>query len=196
VQPGVWQPGASFDSPPGFNGSGYGAAPGYGQAPNPYGTPGTMYGGNYGYGYAAVGVPTLASRVSRLGAYLLDCFIAMPLVIPVVLGAVARNQAALVVGILVTVVLAIVLVIVQLSMLGNRGQTIGKRVVGIKIVKIDTYENGGFVTNFLLRGIVAALPGMVPYLGSIYSLVDILFIFRQDQRCIHDLIAGTIVVDA
>ncbi|HIM18116.1 MAG TPA: RDD family protein, partial [Dehalococcoidia bacterium] len=28
----------------------------------------------------------------------------------------------------------------------------------------------------------------------VYSVVDALFIVRSDRRCIHDLIAGTVVV--
>jgi uncharacterized RDD family membrane protein YckC len=46
------------------------------------------------------------------------------------------------------------------------------------------------VTNVLLRGVVNGLLSIIP----LYGLVDALFIFREDKRCLHDLIAGTIVV--
>jgi len=42
----------------------------------------------------------------------------------------------------------------------------------------------GFITLYLLGGI------------PLYSVVDALFIFRNDRRCIHDLVAGTVVVNA
>lgn len=35
----------------------------------------------------------------------------------------------------------------------------------------------------------------VPVAGSLFSLVDALFIFRSNKRCIHDLMADTYVVD-
>ena len=47
-----------------------------------------------------------------------------------------------------------------------------------------------------LRYIVNAIPGAIPMVGSVYGLVDILFIFRGDRRCIHDMIADTKVVVA
>ena len=56
---------------------------------------------------------------------------------------------------------------------------------------MDTGENGGFVPNVLLRFIVNGLLWIIP----LYGLVDILFIFRGDRRCIHDMIAGTQVVE-
>ena len=56
--------------------------------------------------------------------------------------------------------------------------------------------NPGFVKVILLRIFVNGLIGMVPIVGFFYSLVDIVFIFREDQRCLHDLIAGTKVVKA
>jgi uncharacterized RDD family membrane protein YckC len=34
----------------------------------------------------------------------------------------------------------------------------------------------------------------IPLLGGLFSLVNVCFIFRDDRRCIHDLIADTIVV--
>ena len=41
---------------------------------------------------------------------------------------------------------------------------------------------------------VPKVMGAVPYLGMIFHLVDSLFIFREDRRCLHDRIAGTRVV--
>ena len=68
----------------------------------------------------------------------------------------------------------------------------GKKAWGIRIVRMQTGANGGFVTNVLLRLIVNGLLGLIP----LYGLVNILFIFRSDLRCIHDMIAGTQVVEA
>jgi len=85
---------------------------------------------------------------------------------------------------------AFALVIAQLVMVSKRGQTIGKRAMGIKIVLKDTLENGGFVVNVLKRGVVNGLICLIPG----YFLVDSLFIFRADRRCLHDMIAGTLVV--
>jgi uncharacterized RDD family membrane protein YckC len=42
-----------------------------------------------------------------------------------------------------------------------------------------------------MRAWVNFLLGVIPF----YWLVDVLFIFRDDQRCIHDLIASTRVVE-
>jgi uncharacterized RDD family membrane protein YckC len=57
---------------------------------------------------------------------------------------------------------------------------------------MDTDKNGGFGPNVLMRVILNGILGFIPF----YSLVDVLFIFRDDRRCIHDLIAGTKVVEA
>ena len=82
-------------------------------------------------------------------------------------------------------------VIWQLWMLATKGQTIGKKLMNLRIVKTDTGRNGGFVPNVLLRAIVGqGLLGVIP----LYGLVDALFIFRDDRRCIHDMVAGTTVV--
>jgi hypothetical protein len=52
------------------------------------------------------------------------------------------------------------------------------------------------VHAFLLRSVVSALPRLIPLAGNAFSLIDALFIFRQDRRCIHDMIASTRVVPA
>lgn len=78
---------------------------------------------------------------------------------------------------------------IQWYLLTVRGQSLGKILMDIKIVKTSG-EEGGFISNALIRDILNRLMGVFgPYL-----VVDILFIFRSDRRCIHDLIAGTKVV--
>jgi uncharacterized RDD family membrane protein YckC len=86
----------------------------------------------------------------------------------------------------------IVWLIVQAVLLTRSGQTIGKKIFNIRIVSIETGENAGFVTNVLKRSVLNWFLSIIP----IYSLVDILFIFNKDRRCVHDKIAGTSVVRA
>lgn len=123
-----------------------------------------------------------AQRGNRLLASIIDtaCFVVMYLI------AYAINEPLFVVFGIAG------LVGYQMYLLTTLGQTIGKKAMNIKIVKTDTEENGGFVTNVLIRGILNGIIGFVPF----YALVDILFIFREDRRCIHDLIASTRVVEA
>ena len=47
-----------------------------------------------------------------------------------------------------------------------------------------------------MRGFLPGLIGAIPLVGTVFSLVNICFIFREDRRCIHDLMAGTHVVEA
>jgi len=87
----------------------------------------------------------------------------------------------------------------NLWLLAKRGQTVGKRVVGIRIVLAETQENGGFIANVLKRGVLAGLPYFVltlftPVIGAVYVWTDILLIFRGSRRCLHDVIAGTVVI--
>ncbi|MCY1389879.1 hypothetical protein D9M71_46890 [compost metagenome] len=49
--------------------------------------------------------------------------------------------------------------------------------------------------NLLLkRYLVWWLLAYVPVIGVLLVMVDYLFIFRADRRCLHDLMAGTRVV--
>lgn len=80
---------------------------------------------------------------------------------------------------------------VQLVMLCTRAQTIGKYSCRIRIYDAATGRPATWERAWLLRTFVNNLPGMIPCLGLLYFLVDACFIFRDDRRCLHDLIAGT-----
>jgi uncharacterized RDD family membrane protein YckC len=78
----------------------------------------------------------------------------------------------------------------QVWLLSTAGQTMGKRLLKLRIVRLGTGEPPGFGRAVALRCWANALLTMIPF----YSLLDVLFIFREDRRCIHDLLAGTEVV--
>lgn len=84
---------------------------------------------------------------------------------------------------------------INYSMLAKNGQTIGKKVSGIKIVAGDGTPCGVWRIigrRYLFPGAI----GQIPILGQLFGLVDALFIFRESRRCIHDVFADTIVVRA
>lgn len=77
--------------------------------------------------------------------------------------------------------------------LRTNGQTIGKKVMGIKIVDLE-YRLPTIEVLILKRYLPVALATLVPFIGSLLTLIDVLFIFGAERRCIHDRIAGTRVV--
>ena len=79
-------------------------------------------------------------------------------------------------------------------LLAKHGQTIGKKVVGTRIVGLDG-QHIPFGKMYFVRYFLPSLIAQLPFLGGIFGLVDALFVFRKDKRCIHDLMAGTQVVD-
>lgn len=84
----------------------------------------------------------------------------------------------------------------QFMLLKTHGQTIGKRSLDLRIVDATSGGRVGIGRIFFLRMVVPSLIGGVPYLGWVFGGVDAAFIFREDRRCVHDLIADTIVVQA
>ena len=73
----------------------------------------------------------------------------------------------------------------------RNGQSIAKKLLGIKVVRTD----GSAVSLgriFWLRNVVNTVISIVP----LYSVIDALFIFGESRQCLHDKIAGTIVLKA
>lgn len=79
-------------------------------------------------------------------------------------------------------------------LLSRYGQTLGKRLLGIAIVTLDG-RKPAFWPLITQRYLVQWLVGGIPQLGFLLRVVDVLFIFRDDRRCIHDQIAKTRVID-
>ena len=85
-----------------------------------------------------------------------------------------------------------VLLVAQCAMTAKYGITIGKFCVNTKIVN-KSGDPPGFLRGVVMRSWVNVLLGTIPF----YGLVDAIWIFTNDHhRCVHDLLAGTSVIDA
>jgi uncharacterized RDD family membrane protein YckC len=146
------------------------------------------------------GAVELASRGSRLGAVLIDGIIALglfwlvSLVTP--LNLLQSKSFGLTSFKPVTTISGIVLyLLVHGYLLATRGQSIGKILLKIRIVRTD----GSPASFQRLAGLRYALPGLlqlIPALYMVYGLIDTFSIFRESRRCLHDLLADTVVIKA
>jgi uncharacterized RDD family membrane protein YckC len=98
-------------------------------------------------------------------------------------------------GLIIIIIGGLITLILQIYLLATRSQTVGKYIMKTQIVDFETGQPADFVKAAVLRILVNSIICSIPCVGAIYSLVDIFFIFREDRRCIHDLLAGTTVID-
>ncbi|MFZ2276343.1 MAG: RDD family protein [Prosthecobacter sp.] len=88
--------------------------------------------------------------------------------------------------------------IVNVVLLTLRGQTIGKLCLGIQVVRFPDGARAGFIKALLLRSVlffILVFTGLIYFggLGLALLMADSLMIFRKDRRCLHDLVADTLV---
>jgi len=95
--------------------------------------------------------------------------------------------------VLTTSMLIFIVMIVNVVMLGLRGQSIGKMLIGIHIVRAQDGSRAGFLKAVLLRWFLFSLIESIRFIGPALMLGNVLLIFRKDRRCLHDLVADTLV---
>ena len=143
-----------------------------------------------------------ASRGRRLGAVLIDGLINVVWLTPVVWGVVMEItiRQGLRVGAPVAgpigfgLFLLLVLFVINCVLIYRHGQTIGKRALNIAMVRSNG-DRMGLARYIFLRVMPVSLLAGIPYVGGFVWLVDVLLIFGTQRRCLHDLIADTIVID-
>lgn len=141
-----------------------------------------------------------ASRGVRFGAAMIDMLIMIALYIPVIIAVVlngGQTDPAVILNIwgAITLVAGIALAVITIVLVKRNGQTIGKKMTGIKVVRADG-SRASLGRIFWLRNVVNAIPSLIPIVGYVYVLVDHLVIFSDKRQCLHDKIADTIVVNA
>lgn len=143
-----------------------------------------------------------ASRGIRFGAAMLDGVIWFVTSIPMVVSAIASggwlaDPMAMFsgVGFMLTVAAWIAVAVITIVFVHRNGQTIAKKLLGIKVVRSDG-SRASLGRIFWLRNVVNGIPQVIPFIGYVYVLADHLFIFGDKRQCLHDKIADTIVVTA
>jgi len=165
---------------------------------NPYAPPGTQVDNTAAY--AAQNSGKYASRGKRLAGAMIDGFVMTPFVIGFMF-ATGAWQAAMAghrsfgTGVLTVAFGFVVYLVLHGYLLAKNGQTIGKRLLGMRIVSVSDRQILPVWKILLLRYGVLAVLTLIPIVGSFLGLPNALFIFRDDHRCLHDHIAGTVVVE-
>lgn len=137
----------------------------------------------------------LATRGERLGGAMLDTLIVLAIsfgagmligLFPATIGSRIPERFYDFIGLPV-------MLLANIVPLATRGQTLGKMMLGTKIVTLAD-QKPPLWRLLLLRYVPQWIIAFLPAGMSAISLVNALFIFRQDHRCLHDLLAGTKVV--
>jgi|SRR5688572_9369088 len=140
-----------------------------------------------------------ADRGSRLGASILDSVIFILMVyVPFFSGVFItgangdpEDASAFIGGVMIGLIGLVVFCWITCRSLARTGQSLGKKMVGIKVVRSDgspaTVGRIVWLRN-ILNGVIATIPA--------YGIIDSLFIFSESRQCLHDRIADTIVIKA
>lgn len=134
----------------------------------------------------------LATRSIRLAGALLDALIYLAAMLPGFVLVLLFPERAVLSSQVLLLGMGIVAV-ANIMLVATQGQSLGKRVLKIRIVKLDG-SPCGFVNGVLLRSWLMAILGLVPVIGVFVSLFDPFFIFGEERRCLHDYLAGTKVI--
>lgn len=150
---------------------------------------------------APAGTQELAGRGMRLAAAIVDGLILVAIMLPLMYmggyfsGIMTGEQPGFGTQIMWAVLGFVVFVVVQGMPLNASGQTWGKKMLKMKIVDLEGRQPS-FATLIGKRYLPVQAVTAIPFVGGLFGLVNVLFIFGEERRCLHDLVAGTRVVVA
>ncbi len=137
-----------------------------------------------------------ASRGHRMGASLIDALLMMAIALPIAYFGFQFNLFAEQLDWHLELAFGAILFVVYLILNGywlqKDGQTIGKKLCAIRVVRSDNSPATFFtlvVVRYLPWAIVSAFE-VVSWL----AFIDVLFIFGEKRQCLHDMIADTKVI--
>lgn len=143
----------------------------------------------------------LASRGIRLVASIIDSLIMAVIIVPVMFAtgyfesAMSGSSFELQLIVLPIIIGIAAFLLVNGYFLHTQGQTVAKKMFGIRIVR---YHDGEIIPLWeiiIKRFAPMAILGNLPIIGGLFGLLNAVLIFGQEKRCLHDYIAGTKVVN-
>jgi len=139
----------------------------------------------------------LASRFSRITATVIDIIavsgITGIVLFPFLVFKIGVSLSLFWHQVIIAILGLIIFVLLNKKSLLRNGQTLGKEVLKIKITDLEYSLPSK--NNMVKRYLVLFLPSYIPFIGTWLSVINCLFIFREDKRCIHDIVGKTIVVE-
>jgi len=143
--------------------------------------------------------PVLASRGRRFGASLIDGLIFIPITVGAMyltggFDSIANGeQPSFGYSLLLSAITLCIFIALNGHFLLRDGQTLGKKALGIKIVTQDDLPValGGLCRRY---AVYWGLP-LIPVIGAILNLINLLVIFGDSHRCGHDRVGGTKVIE-
>jgi uncharacterized RDD family membrane protein YckC len=84
--------------------------------------------------------------------------------------------------------------IINAALISMSGQTVGKKIVGTRIVSQTTGAHAGFLQGFLIRNVGFGFLTGLPIIGIFIALADVVYLFLEDHETLHDKFAKTMVV--
>jgi uncharacterized RDD family membrane protein YckC len=142
----------------------------------------------------------IALRSDRIAAAIADALFVTLVLTPLTwivmgigtaVGADVKGEAALGIVALVIVVMGFLYTLIPTAL---RGQTLGKRLVGIRVVRSDNFDVPGW-RRAAIRTLGLTPLGWVPYGNAAVAAGESMFMFTRTRQGLHDLMAGTVVVD-
>lgn len=137
----------------------------------------------------------IAEPSRRIFARLIDsAFLAVPMWTCGAIGVLTGTSALVRLGFWLGLALGLASFAVDVWLLHHHGQSIGKRLLGLRIVRVDGRRASVLslvlVRELLYRGVV-----WIPAVGTLLGLLNALTLFSKRRRTLHDRLAGTIVLD-
>lgn len=143
--------------------------------------------------YGAVPPPSIPTYPSWAGGNVAPEVPGVPPLPPgVTLASPGRRIGAYFLGLVLLVVTLVIGYVVWGLIVWRRGTTPALSVLKMRCVKVRTGTNATFGTMALREIVGRLVEGILSWITELISLV--LFLARRDHRCLHDLIAGTVVV--
>jgi uncharacterized RDD family membrane protein YckC len=142
----------------------------------------------------------LASRQSRSQAWMADALVTAILLLPALLSLGDPSVGDSVMLLALGGAAGGLFTLVNLFLMGMRGQTFGMIMMGIRVVRASDSGHAGFLRAVVVRvwgtgSLLAFSAFLGPWYEIAFVLADLACITGPSRRCLHDYLSGTKVVN-